>query len=106
VGRKTANVVLGTWFGIPSGVVVDTHVTRISKLFGLTESKNAVVIERQLQEILPKSRWIDYSHRVIHHGRNICIARRPKCTECPLLKNCRRIGLPPIDEVQKGEPDA
>ena len=98
VGRKTANVVLGTWFGIPSGVVVDTHVTRISNLFGLVESKNAVIIERELQKILPKASWIDYSHRVIHHGRKICIARRPKCLECPLIKDCRRVGLPTLED--------
>jgi len=98
VGRKTANVVLGTWFGIPSGVVVDTHVKRISKRFGLTESKNPDIIERELQEILPKKAWIDYSHRVIHHGRQICNARRPRCWECSLLKNCRRVGLPPLEE--------
>lgn len=98
VGRKTANVVLGTWFDIPSGVVVDTHVKRISALFGLTESKNPTIIERELRAILPQKSWIEYSHRVIHHGRKICIARRPKCLECSLLKNCRRVGLPPLEE--------
>ncbi len=98
VGRKTANVVLGTWFGVPSGVVVDTHVKRISYLFGLTDSKNPEIIERELQEILPRKSWIEYSHRVIHHGRKICIARRPRCHECTLLKDCRRIGLPPLED--------
>lgn len=96
VGRKTANVVLGTCFGIPSGVVVDTHVTRISNLLGFTTSKNAVIIERELCEILPKKEWIEWSHRLIYLGRQICIARRPQCPECPLLKNCPRIGLDPI----------
>src|SRR5690606_27388278 len=96
VGRKTANVVLGTAYGIPSGVVVDTHVKRISKLLGLTTSSNPDIIERELMEILPKKEWINYSHRLIHHGRAICIARRPKCTECPLLKVCPRVGLPPL----------
>ena len=98
VGRKTANVVLGTWFEIPSGVVVDTHVKRISRRFGLTESKNPTIIERELREILPRKSWIEYSHRVIHHGRKICLARKPKCLDCSLLKNCRRVGLPPLEE--------
>lgn len=97
VGRKTANVVLGTAFGIPSGVVVDTHVKRISRLLGLTESKNPEHIERDLIAVLPKKEWINFSHRMIHHGRRICIARRPKCTECPLLKNCPRVGLPALE---------
>jgi endonuclease-3 len=96
VGRKTANVVLGTAFGIPSGVVVDTHVERISKLLGLTAGKNAVTIEQDLMQVLPKKEWINFSHRLIHHGRRICIARRPKCPECPLLKVCPRVGLPPL----------
>ena len=97
VGRKTANVLLGTAFDIPSGVVVDTHVRRISNLLGLTESQNPEIIERDLMEVLPKKEWIDYSHRLIHHGRKICIARRPKCRECPLLPLCPRIGLSPIE---------
>ncbi|MDC0273200.1 MAG: endonuclease III [Planctomycetaceae bacterium] len=96
VGRKTANVVLGTAFDIPSGVVVDTHVKRISNLLGLTTSKNPEIIERNLSEILPKSEWIMYSHRLIHHGRQICIARRPQCPDCPLLKHCPRVGLPAL----------
>jgi endonuclease III len=99
VGRKTANVVLGTAFAIPSGVVVDTHVTRISRLLGLTTSSNPDIIERELKEILPKSEWINYSHRLIHHGRAICIARRPRCTECPLLKICPRVGLEPLKSI-------
>lgn len=96
VGRKTANVVLGTAFGIPSGVVVDTHVRRISNLLGLTNSQNPEIIERELMQLLPQKEWINYSHRLIHHGRQICIARRPKCAECPLLKHCPRIGLKPL----------
>lgn len=98
VGRKTANVLLGTAHGIAVGVVVDTHVKRISNLLGLTESSNPEQIERDLMELLPKSEWVDFSHRLIHHGRRICIARRPKCFECPLLKLCPRIGLPPLVE--------
>ena len=97
VGRKTASVVLGTWYGIPSGVVVDTHVKRLSNLLGLTESANPEIIERDLIAVLPKKEWIEFSHRMIHHGRAICIARRPQCLKCPLLKNCPRVGLPPLD---------
>jgi len=99
VGRKTANVVLGTAFGIPSGVVVDTHVKRISRLLGLTESNNPEIIERDLVQLLPKKEWINYSHRMIHHGRRICIARRPNCTECPLLRVCPRVGLPALTDT-------
>jgi endonuclease-3 len=98
VGRKTANVVLGTWYGLPTGVVVDTHVKRISNLLGLVETKNADIIERELNSILPKKEWIMYSHRVIHHGRRVCIARRPQCTACSLLKVCERVGLDELVE--------
>ena len=98
VGRKTANVLLGTAFGIPSGVVVDTHVKRISNLLGLTESKNPDIIERDLMQIIPQKEWINFSHRLIHHGRRICIARRPNCPECPLLRYCPRTGLKPLTE--------
>lgn len=97
VGRKTANVVLGTVYGIASGVVVDTHVKRISNLLGLTKSQNPDIIERDLMAILPRKEWVNFSHRLIHHGRRICIARRPKCRECPLLKLCPRVGLPPLE---------
>jgi endonuclease-3 len=99
VGRKTANVVLGTAFGIPSGVVVDTHVTRITRLLGLTKAATAEKIEQELMQLIARKEWINFSHRLIHHGRRICIARRPKCRECPLLKLCPRIGLPPLDPV-------
>lgn len=94
VGRKTANVVLGTAFGIATGVVVDTHVKRITRLLGLTQQKTPEKIEQDLQTLLPKSEWINFSHRLIHHGRRICIARRPKCDQCPLLSLCQRVGLP------------
>ena len=96
VGRKTANVVLGTAFGIPSGVVVDTHVRRITGLLGLTKNTDPVKIEADLQKLLPPSEWIQFSHRLIHHGRRICIARRPRCMECPLLPHCQRAGLPKL----------
>lgn len=97
VGRKTANVVLGTWYGLPTGVVVDTHVKRITNLLGLTESKNPEIIERDLMQLVPQDEWINFSHRLIHHGRQICIARRPKCDECPLLKLCPRVGLGDVE---------
>jgi endonuclease III len=93
VGRKTANVVLGTAFGLATGVVVDTHVTRLSRRLGLTEQTDAVKIERDLIELLPRSQWIDFSHRLIHHGRKICIARRPKCEICPLEDICPKVGV-------------
>lgn len=95
IGRKTANVVLGTAYGIPSGVVVDTHVGRVSKRLGLTghDDKDAVRIEQDLMELIPKKEWIDFSHRMIHHGRRICTARKPKCDQCPLGDICPRIGV-------------
>ncbi|HEY3966560.1 MAG TPA: endonuclease III [Planctomycetaceae bacterium] len=96
VGRKTANVLLGTAYGIASGVVVDTHVKRIAFLLGLTKHTDPAKVERDLMELLPAKEWVNFSHRLIHHGRRICIARRPKCPECPLLKLCPRVGLPPL----------
>ena len=98
VGRKTANVVLGTAFGIPSGVVVDTHVRRITNLLGLTKHQDPEKIEKDLQKLIPNKEWINFSHRLIHHGRRICIARRPKCHECPLLPNCPRVGLSKLED--------
>lgn len=97
VGRKTANVLLGTWYGIPSGVVVDTHVRRITGLLGLTTSTNPEIIERDLMSILPQKEWVLFSHRLIHHGRKICVARRPQCRSCDLLKYCHRVGLEPLN---------
>ncbi|MFM8287507.1 MAG: endonuclease III [Planctomycetaceae bacterium] len=102
VGRKTANVLLGTAYGIPSGVVVDTHVGRIARLLGLTRQTDAVQVERELGALLPPEEWIMFSHRLIHHGRAICIAGRPKCGGCPLRECCARVGLPPLDAA--GEP--
>ncbi len=96
VGRKTANVVLGTVWGIAVGIVVDTHVKRITNLLGLTKSSNPEQIEQDLMPLIPQSEWVDFAHRLIHHGRRICIARRPKCPECPLLGCCQRVGLPPL----------
>jgi endonuclease-3 len=86
--RKTANVVLGTAFGIASGVVVDTHVSRISNRLDLSRNSDAVKIEMDLQKIIPREHWIQFSHQVIHFGRGICVARSPKCAECPMEKLC------------------
>src|SRR5215831_4817717 len=88
VGRKTANVVLGTAFGIPTGVVVDTHVARLTQLLGLTANKEPEKIERDLMELLPKKEWIDFSHRLIWHGRRVCKARKPECGVCSLEPYC------------------
>lgn len=86
--RKTANVVLGTAYGIASGVVVDTHVQRITNRLDLTREEDPVKIERDLIKVLPQNRWILFSHQVIHFGRNICVARKPRCGECPLNQVC------------------
>lgn len=93
VGRKTANVVLGTAFGLATGVVVDTHVGRISQRLGLTTQTDPVKIERDLMECLPRKEWINYSHRLIHHGRRVCKARRALCEQCSLNDFCPRIGV-------------
>jgi endonuclease-3 len=86
--RKTANVVLGTAFGIASGVVVDTHVQRISHRLDLTKETEPVKIEKDLMKIIPKEKWILFSHQIIHHGRALCVARNPKCAECKLDPLC------------------
>src|SRR5207253_10244447 len=86
--RKTANVVLGTAFGIATGVVVDTHVQRISRRLDLTKHSDPVNIEKDLMKTIPQEKWILFSHQVIHHGRALCIARKPKCAECRLDPLC------------------
>jgi endonuclease-3 len=93
VGRKTANVVLGTAYGEATGVVVDTHVTRISRRLGLTDHTDANKIEQDLMRLVPQNEWVDFAHRMIHHGRRICIARRPKCPECSMRSFCPKIGV-------------
>jgi endonuclease-3 len=87
IGRKTANVVLGSAFGIP-GIVVDTHVKRVSQRIGLTKEKDPVKIEFELMALIPKKDWIDFSHELIWHGRRLCQARKPKCLPCPLRELC------------------
>lgn len=93
VGRKTANVVLGTAFGIPSGVVVDTHVGRLSRRLGLTGESDPVKVERDLMHQIPRRQWVTFAHRLIHHGRRVCKARKPDCDACCLSKWCPRIGV-------------
>ncbi len=88
VGRKTANVVLGNAFGIDEGIVVDTHVTRLSRLLGLTRHTDAEKIERDLMALVPREHWTQVSHWLITHGRQVCIARRPRCEQCPLASLC------------------
>jgi endonuclease-3 len=88
VGRKTANVVLGTAFGINAGVVVDTHVSRIANRLKLTRQKDPVKIEQDLMKLVPRKDWTDFSHLLIHHGRAICEARKPKCEICPVNDLC------------------
>lgn len=88
VARKTANVVLGTWFKQGIGIVVDTHVTRISRRLELTKNTDAAKIEQDLMQIIPQKKWILFAHQIIWHGRKLCIARKPKCAECPLENIC------------------
>jgi endonuclease-3 len=87
VARKTANVVLGTAFGIP-GIAVDTHMTRVNQRLRLTASDDPVRIEQDLMQLVPETEWTQYTHRVIHHGRVCCSARRPRCETCPLRRDC------------------
>ncbi len=88
VARKTANVVLGSWFGRGEGIVVDTHVHRIARRLELSRSENPKHIEQDLMKVIPQAKWIDFSHQIIHHGRALCTARAPKCAECPLENLC------------------
>jgi len=88
VARKTANVVLGTAYGIPSGIVVDTHVQRIANRLDLTRNEEPKKIEQDLMQVIPKEKWIQFSHQIIWHGRRVCQARKPKCGECNLESLC------------------
>lgn len=88
VARKTANVVLGVWFKQASGIVVDTHMDRVSHRLELTDNKAAEKIEQDLMRQIPQTDWIAFSHRIIAHGRQVCIARKPKCAACPIEKLC------------------
>ena len=92
IGRKTANVILGVWWKVP-GIVVDTHVTRLTNRMGLTQQNDPVKIEFEMMELLAKKDWTDFGLLLIQHGRKFCIARKPKCTECPIANLCPKIGL-------------
>jgi endonuclease-3 len=94
IGRKTANVVLGTAFGRPA-IFVDTHVRRVSNRLGLTLEDDPDRIERDLQALLPPAGWTAFAHRMIHHGRRVCVARKPRCSTCPLTRWCPRVGVGP-----------
>lgn len=93
VGRKTANVVLGNAFDIPSGIVVDTHVGRLSRRLGFTKSESPEHIEKDLEKIVPKEHWILFSHWLIWHGRALCKARKAQCALCPIVELCPQVGL-------------
>ena len=93
VGRKTANVVLGTAFGVATGVVVDTHVARLARRLGLTAEDEPEKIERDLMGLFPASGWVALGHRLILHGRRVCHARKPACDGCPLAPLCPRVGV-------------
>ena len=94
VARKTANVVLGTYFGIPSGFVVDTHVKRLAFRLGLTTHTDPVKVEKDLIESIPEEEWIFGGHAIILHGRSICDAKKPQCPVCPLIVACPQNGIP------------
>ncbi len=91
VARKTANVVLGTWFGKNEGVVVDTHVQRIARRLELTRNTDPQKIEQDLMRVIPRDRWTPFAHQIIWHGRRLCLARSPKCAECPLENICHAV---------------
>jgi endonuclease-3 len=92
IGRKTANVILGNCFDVP-GIVVDTHVGRLSRRMGLSENSDAEKVERDLMELIPRKQWTMFSHRMIFHGRQVCHARKPLCEQCKLAALCPRQGL-------------
>lgn len=88
VARKTGNVVLGVAFGLAEGIVVDTHVLRLSNRLGLTDSDDPKKVEQDLMRIIPRDHWIQFSHELIHHGRQVCVARKPRCVDCSLESLC------------------
>src|SRR5262249_31730247 len=96
VGRKTANVILGNAFGVP-GITVDTHVSRVSQRLGLTKHSDPVKIEHDLMELIPRKEWTMFSHRMIYHGRQVCHARKPRCSACLLAEVCPRVGVTAAD---------
>jgi endonuclease-3 len=103
VARKTANVVLGTAFGIADGFVVDTHVFRLSHRMGLVDGKTPEQVEAELMELVPRKEWIDLAHILIHHGRAVCNAKKPDCEKCVVDPLCPKIGVRAPAKVDKGE---
>ena len=101
IGRKTANVVLGAAYGKAEGVVVDTHVARLSRRMGLTRQRTPEKIEQALMKIVPRADWIDLSHLLIWHGRNRCIARKPDCIRCEVAKLCPKVGIPRMNANER-----
>jgi len=99
VGRKTANLVLGTVYGLATGIVVDTHVGRVSRRLGLTVAEDPVEVERDLCTRLPQTAWVDGGHRLLLHGRYVCVAKKPRCTECPLAEACPSAEAAPVGSV-------
>ena len=93
VGRKTANVILGVAYGVP-GLVVDTHVGRISRRMGFTKSQDPVKVEHELMNVVPREDWVAYGHLLISHGRTICTARKAYCEKCPISHLCPKVGVP------------
>ncbi len=106
VARKTANVVLGTAFGIASGFVVDTHVFRLSHRMGLAKAKTPEQVEKQMMALHPEKDWIDLAHILIHHGRAICAARSPQCDACMVEEHCPKIGVEPPQVKPAARPKA
>jgi endonuclease-3 len=103
IGRKTANVILGTAFGVP-GITVDTHVRRLSRRMGLSRQSDPEKIERDLMALVPKKDWTMFSHRMIFHGRQICVARKPLCSQCGLSEVCPKIGVELAASISKTGP--
>jgi endonuclease-3 len=103
VGRKTANVVLGNAYGIEAGVIVDTHVTRLSGRLGFTESADPVEIEQDLMKVVPRGEWTAFANRLILHGRRVCIARKPLCEECVLNSLCPSAEMPALSEQRESK---
>ncbi len=102
VGRKTGSVVLGAGFGISEGIVVDTHVTRISRLLELTRASTPEKIEGELMKVIPQRNWIEFTHLLIHHGRAVCIARRPQCSHCAVSPLCPSAILDSASSAKRG----
>ncbi len=100
IGRKTANVVLGTAYGVPS-IVVDTHVRRVANRLDLTREDDPTKIEMDLRELLPPASWTHFTHRLIHHGRRVCHARKPRCAECPLARLCPQVDVTDVAKTPR-----